>query len=131
MSMKVWNVTLWIAQILLAAAFGYAGTFKGTAPMHDLVASLVWPAALPPGLVRFIGGCELGGALGMILPAATRIMPILTPLAAVGLATVMVLASIFHITRGEFSALGITIPLGLLAAFVAIGRFRKAPIRER
>jgi hypothetical protein len=129
--MKAWNIALWVAQVLLAAAFGYAGFYKATAPMPELVARLVWPASLPPELVRFIGGCEVAGALGMLLPAATRIMPILTPLAAAGLATIMLMASVFHLSRGEASALGITLPLAALAVFVAAGRLHKAPIPPR
>jgi putative oxidoreductase len=83
-------------------------------------------------MVRFIGACELAGAVGLILPAATRIRPMLTPLAASGLVVVMLLAMAFHISRGEAAqALPINLTLGALAAFVAWGRFRKAPIRAQ
>jgi len=58
-------------------------------------------------LVRFIGVSELAGALGLILPAATRIRPGLTPLAALGLSTIMALAMLFHLVRGEPQALPI------------------------
>jgi hypothetical protein len=67
----------------------------------------------------------------LILPAATRIKPSLTPLAAIGLTTVMALASITHLVRGEVQMLPVTILLGGLAAFVAWGRSRKAPIAPR
>ena len=53
------------------------------------------------GLVTFIGGSELLGGLGLLLPALTHILPWLTPLAAVGLAVIMLLATLFHIRRGE------------------------------
>ena len=125
------HVSLWIAQILLALLYAPAGVMKTTQPIADLAAKLVWPGALPPALVRFIGTCELLGAAGLILPALTRIRPGLTPLAALGLATVMVLAVPFHLSRGEMFALPIVVPLGVLAAFVAWGRWRKAPIRPR
>ena len=87
-----------------------------------------WPGDLPPALVRFIGASELAGALGLVLPSATRIRPLLTPLAAMGLVIVMLLAALFHISRGEWLALPINAVLGGLAAFVAWGRLRKAPI---
>jgi putative oxidoreductase len=128
---KAWNITLWVAQVLLAVAFGMAGFMKTTLPIAELTERMVWPGAVPPALVRFIGVSEFAAALGLILPAATRIKPVLTPLAGVGLVIVMVLASIFHAMRGEFGALPINFALGALAAFVAWGRFRKAPIAPR
>ena len=69
------------------------------------------------------------GAIGLILPAATKIKPTLTPLAALGLLTIMILAMAFHLSRGEAQALPINMVLGGLAAFVAWGRTKKAPIR--
>ncbi len=125
------NVTLWIAQLLLAVAFGMAGIMKSTQPIPDLAAAMGWPGDLPAVVVRFIGASELAGALGLVLPSATRIRPLLTPLAAIGLVLVMLLAALFHISRGEWSALPINVVLGGLAAFVAWGRLRKAPIFPR
>ena len=74
------------------------------------------------GLVTFIGIAELAGAIGLILPALTKILPILTTWAAVGLATIMVLATGFHLTRGEFSHAIVTVILLALAAFVIYAR---------
>jgi putative oxidoreductase len=128
---KAWNIALWVAQVLLAVAFGMAGFMKTTLPIADLTEKMVWPGALPPALVRFIGVSEFAAALGLILPAATRIKPVLTPLAGVGLVIVMLLAAIFHAMRGEFGALPMNLGFGALAAFVAWGRFRKAPIAPR
>ncbi len=130
-SRRLWTAALWTAQVSLAVMFGMAGVMKTTMPMPELVEKMVWPGALPPALVRFIGASELAGAIGLILPAATRILPALTPLAAAGLVAVMTLASLFHISRGEAKALPFTIALGAVAAFVAWGRFRKAPITPR
>ncbi len=124
------HVVLWVVQGLLALAFGAAGFMKSTAPVEALAENLPWVSSLP-GLVRFIGISELLGALGLILPAATRIRPGLTALAAVGLVAIMVLAAIFHVSRAEISGVGITFILGALAAFVAWGRWRKAPIAPR
>jgi hypothetical protein len=83
---------------------------------------------VPEAFVRFIGLSELLGGLGLILPAALRIKPVLTPWAAVGLAVVMVLASGFHVSRGESSVIGMNFILAAVAVFIAWGRFKKAPI---
>jgi hypothetical protein len=85
--------------------------------------------AAPEGLVKFIGVAEVSGALGVILPAATRIRPLLTPLAAVGFGVIMVLASGLHLSLGQPPILQVI--LGGLAAFVAWGRLCKAPIAPR
>jgi uncharacterized membrane protein YphA (DoxX/SURF4 family) len=128
---KAWNITLWVVQGLLAVMFGIAGFMKLTMPIAELTEKMVWPGAAPSALVRFIGLSELAAAIGLIAPAATRIKPVLTPLAGVGLVIVMLFAAIFHITRGELGALPTNLVLGALAAFVAWGRFRKAPIPPR
>jgi uncharacterized membrane protein YphA (DoxX/SURF4 family) len=125
------HVTLWTAQLLLALAFGMAGIMKSTQPVAELAVAMSWTGDVPAPLVRFIGASELAAALGLVLPAATRIRPLLTPLAAIGLALVMVLASLFHISRGEWFALPLNLVLGSLAAFVAWGRLRKVPIFPR
>jgi len=122
---------LWIVQIILASAFLMAGFMRATQPVDQLAAAMGWPGDIPPPLLRFIGLAEFAAALGLVLPAATRIRPFLTPLAASGLVVIMVLAFIFHIPRGEYSALPLNAAFGVLAAFVAWGRFFKAPINER
>ena len=73
----------------------------------------------------------MAGALGVLLPSLSRIKPGLTSLAALGLAVVMVLATGFHLLRGEARFTPLTLALGALAVFVAWGRFRKAPIQAR
>jgi uncharacterized membrane protein YphA (DoxX/SURF4 family) len=128
---KAWNVSLWVVQIVLASAFGIAGIMKAALPISVLAQNMGWPGAVPPALVRFIGVSELAGAIGLILPAATRIGPMLTPLAGAGLVVVMVLAAAFHLSRGEFDPLPINFTLGALAAFVGWGRLKLAPIHRR
>ena len=128
---KALHLGLWVVQGLLGAMFLAVGAMKATQPIAVLVDTLGWPAAVPAALVRVIGVAELLGALGLILPAATRVKPMLTPLAGVGLAMVLLLATIFHISRGELGALPIPLVLGGLAAFVAWGRAAKAPIAPR
>ena len=128
---KALHVGLWVVQGLLGAMFVAVGAMKATQPIAALVDTLGWPAAVPAALVRVIGVAELLGGLGLILPAATRVKPMLTPLAGVGLATVLLLAMMFHISRGEVGALPLPIVLAGLAVFVAWGRVAKAPIAPR
>jgi uncharacterized membrane protein YphA (DoxX/SURF4 family) len=122
---------LWAAQVLLAVAFFAAGMMKSTTPVAELQAKMAWIKDGMEPLVRFIGITEVLGALGLILPSATRIKPILTPLAAVGLAITMVLAMITHLRLGEYPGIVVNVVLGGLAAFVAWGRFGKAKIAAR
>jgi len=118
-------------QIILAVMFGFAGAMKAATPMPVLLQKMAWVGSVPSGPVRFIGVCELAGALGLILPAATRIKPHLTALAATGLLAIMVLAVPFHISRGETKLIAAPATLGMLAGFVAWGRLRKAVIAPR
>ena len=124
------NVVLWIVQVLLAAAFGVSGVMKSTMPIPELALQVPWSDDVPVAFVRFIGLVELTGAVGLILPALTRIKPGLTPLAALGILTIMLLAMLFHISRGEFGVLPINLALGAMAAFIAWGR-RRVPIPAR
>jgi putative oxidoreductase len=131
MRLNGFRVALWIVQVLLAAAFFVVGFAKAVQPIDELAQQMAWVTAVPSGLVRFIGVMEIAGAVGLVLPAATRIAPLLTPIAALGLLLVMVLAAGFHLLRGEIAALPLNFVLGALAAFVMWGRFKKAPIPAR
>ncbi len=128
---KALEISLWVAQGLLAVMFLMAGAMKSTQPIEALAASLPWVTEVPAALVRFIGISELLGAIGLILPSVLRIQPKLTVYAAIGIAAVMLFALIFHITKGEFSVIGMNIILGLIAVFVAWGRTKKAPIQPK
>jgi hypothetical protein len=128
---KGWNVSLWIAQVLLTCLFGMAGFMKATQPYDALNKAMPWTIATGEPLVRFIGTAELAGAVGLLLPALTRVLPFLTPLAGAGLTTIMILASAFHASRGELGVIPLNAVLGSLALFVAWGRFRKVPIQPR
>jgi len=122
---------LWAAQILLGLAYLGAGAMKATAPIADLHAQMNWTNHTPDALIRVIGVSEFAGALGLLLPSALRIQPILTPIAASALVAVMTLGFGFHAYLGE-AAMGVpTLVLGSIAAFVAWGRFSKAPIQAR
>lgn len=127
---KALHVGLWIAQGLLAAAFGMAGFMKITMPIEELAKNgMSFVSTYGVGTVRFIGISEVLGALGLILPVALRIKPILTPLAAVGIAIIMVLATNYHVSNKEPFAP--TIILFILASFVAWGRFKKVPVQSK
>jgi uncharacterized membrane protein YphA (DoxX/SURF4 family) len=124
------NLLLWLVQLLLMVTFGMAGVMKATQPVDALVqGGIAWAGQVPVALVRLIGIAEMLGAIGLVLPAATGIKPSLTPLAALGLLTITILAMAFHVLRAEPQALPINMMLGGLAAFVAWGRTKKAPSR--
>ncbi|WP_136605312.1 DoxX family protein [Paenibacillus dokdonensis] len=116
------NIALWIVQGLLGFMFIFAGSMKAF-QYEKAQASLPWVKEYSKGLVTFIGISELLGGLGLIIPQATGILPILTPIAAIALAIVMVLAAGFHAKRKEYQGIGMNIILLALAVFVAIGRF--------
>jgi uncharacterized membrane protein YphA (DoxX/SURF4 family) len=117
------GVALWVAQGLLAVAFLGAGGTKLSQPKEKLAKNMAWVEDFSQGTVRLIGTLEVLGAVGLVLPALTGLLPWLTPLAALGLVLTMVGAIHTHLRRSENSA--ITVPVGLLvlAAFVAYGRF--------
>ncbi|MFK7949489.1 MAG: DoxX family protein [Saprospiraceae bacterium] len=125
---KAINIALWVVQVLLGLMFLMAGATKTFQPMEVLAESLPWVTETSSALVRFIGISELLGGIGLLLPSILRIKPFLTVWAAIGLATIMLFAAIFHGSRGEFSAIGINAVFMALAGFVAWGRSKKAPI---
>lgn len=118
------NVVLWIMQILLAVAFLGSGGMKLARSRAQLVRAMPPMKDLSAGQIKGIGAAEVAGAIGVVLPWATGIAPVLTPLAAVGLLVVMIGAIITHARRGDpSSALAAPVVLGILAVIVAIGRF--------
>ncbi|MFQ5398858.1 MAG: DoxX family protein [Anaerolineae bacterium] len=122
------DVALWVVQGLLALAFLMAGTMKVMRPKEKLAEKMGWVEDFSAGQVKIIGALEALGAIGLILPAATGILPWLTPTAAVGLALVMIGAALTYWRRGEYQMIAINLVLLLLAAFVAYGRFVLAPL---
>ena len=122
------SYVLWIIQLLLALLFLFAGGTKLVIP-PDVLASMGSPNQIPlPGwFVRFIGVCEVLGALGLILPGLLRIKPWLTPLAAAGLVVIMIGATALTVAADGVAAGVVRLVVGLLAAFVAYGRWRLTP----
>lgn len=118
------NVVLWVIAVLLALVFLIAGLMKLAQPKEKLAASgMAWTEDFSAGAVKGIGVLEVLGALGLILPAISGIAPVLTPLAALGLALVMVGAISVHVRRKENQPIIINVVLLVLAAVVAWGRF--------
>jgi|SRR5882724_8882385 len=118
------NVFLWIVASLLAAAFLASGLQKLLQPKEKLAASgLAWTADFSAGAVKLIGALETLAAIGLILPAALDIAPVLVPLAALGIALIMIGAIATHVRRRESLPIVINAVLLVLAAVVVWGRF--------
>ncbi|MEV6868283.1 DoxX family protein [Streptosporangium subroseum] len=117
------NVILWVVQALLAATFLMGGLTKATKSRSELSGKMSWVEDFSDGQVKTIGIVEVLAAVGLILPALTGILPVLTPLAAAGLVITMIGAVIVHARRGEYPGIAVNIVLLAMAAFVAWGRF--------
>jgi uncharacterized membrane protein YphA (DoxX/SURF4 family) len=116
------NLVLWIISGLLAAAFLGAGVMKLTQPKDQLAAKgMAYVEDFSPGTIKAIGALELLAAIGLILPPLLGIAPVLAPLAAAGLALIMIGAIIVHVRRKEQFAFNVV--LLVLAGVVAWGRF--------
>ena len=118
------NLALWIVQVLLAVAFIAAGSMKVFGyEKYKAMSEKNGPPDLKRVLVMFIGLAELAGAIGIVLPMAADVAPWLSPIAAAGLATVMLLAVVYHVRRHEPPAA----PAGLLllSLFVTVGRLAR------
>ena len=118
------ETALWIVQVLLAAIFLMTGMTKLTQPRQKMAAGpMRWAADVTDTQFRTIGLLEVLGAIGLILPAALGIAPLLTPLAAVGLVLIMVGAIRTHVRYAETDRLGVPIAVLAVALFVAVESF--------
>ncbi|WP_432983991.1 DoxX family protein [Dactylosporangium sp. CA-233914] len=120
---RTMNIALWIVAGLLAVASLAGGVTKLIRPKEKLPAGWGWVEDYSAGSIKAIGALEVLAAVGLILPAAFDIAPMLVPLAAVGLVLLMVGALITHIRRREVQGIVMTMVVLALAAFVAFGRF--------
>jgi uncharacterized membrane protein YphA (DoxX/SURF4 family) len=121
------NRLLWIVQVMLALLFLFAGTMKFVMTAEQLTAA----SDMPVWFLRFIGVCEILGALGLILPGIFRTRPGLTPLAAAGLVIIMIGATVTTVAAMGPALAVLPAVSGLLAASVAYGRWRVAPLAAR
>ena len=122
------TIALWSAQIFLAGVFSAAGAFKAFAAPALLLTKAPDLAALPLPFVRFIGIAELAAAAGLILPAAMRVLPILTPIAACAVMPILAGAFVVNIEAGHYTSLLLVLACGVLAGFVAWARFTWARV---
>ena len=118
---------LWIVQGLLAALFLFAGGMKLVMPIEEMTKQV----PLPGLFLRFIAVAEMLGAIGLIFPGLLRIRPGLTTLAAAGLVIIMIGATVVTLATGGGAMALMPLVVSLLAAFVAYGRWRLAPLRGR
>lgn len=124
------NIAVWIVSGLLVASYVVGGLSKVTQPLEKLRGSMGWVDDIPERLVRIIGGLEILGALGLLLPKLLGVVDdrsgvegTLTGLAATGLVAIQVLAIPVHLRRGEAKVIPVNLVLAALAVFVAAARF--------
>ena len=122
------NITLWVFQILVALVFLATGISKAMLPKEKLEQRMGWVKEAPVSTVKIVGVLEILGAVGLILPAVTGILPWLTPFAAVGLTLTMIGAIVTHVRQADYSKLWLPISLFILVVFIAYGRFVVVPI---
>jgi uncharacterized membrane protein YphA (DoxX/SURF4 family) len=122
------NTAIWIAQILLAAAFLIAGVRKFTQSYEKQAESKVWVKDYTPTQLHLIGAVEVLGAIGIILPALTGILPWLAPVAAIGLVLTMIGAMVTNMRHRLYGGLIANIILAVIAVFVIYGRFVAVPL---
>ncbi len=117
------NTTLWIIQGLLATVFAVSGSIILLVSKEKLAAKLTWVNEYSNGMRYFICTSKIAGAIGLILPMYFNILPVLTPIAAIGIATIMALAMSYHLRHKEYKDLPATILFFVLSVFVAYYRF--------
>ncbi|KAA3642833.1 MAG: DoxX family membrane protein [Chloroflexi bacterium] len=124
------NILLWVLQVLFGLYFLAIGIMHFIVP-EGLPAQMEWMYSLSTPLHYVSGTAEILGGLGLILPGLTRIQPRLTTWAALGLATVMILAIGYHVTRGELQNVAFNVVLALVTGFIAYGRAKLSPLAGR
>lgn len=119
------NIALWAIQIVLATVFAGSGILKATQTKQRMIAiGQTGVAPFPLPVIRVIAVLELLAAAALVVPRATGIVPTLTPLAACGLAVLMIGAGISHASLREYKQVfAVNLVLLLSAVFVAVGRF--------
>src|SRR5215211_2443497 len=126
LSSKKLGTVLWIVQGLLALFFALG---SGAPKLFLPLDTLPMPMPLPELFLRFVGVAEVLGGLGLVLPGLLHIRPGLTPLAAAGLVLVTIGATVYQLAAGQPGNAVFAVVVGLIAAFVAYGRWRLVPLR--
>ena len=127
MSSKIFNILLWLSQVLVAAIFFFGFYGKIVMPQEEAVKLMPWVVE-HPGLAKFTGIVDLLAALGLLLPGILRIQPKTTIYAAYGGMLLLLAGMIFHILRGESSVIGLNIFAIAILIFISWARTHKAPI---
>ena len=117
------NVLLWALQVLLALLFMFAGAMKFVMPVAEMTKQIPFPG----WFLHFIGGAEILGAIGLVLPGILSIRTALTPLAAAALVIIMIGATAVNLKTGQGGPALTTVIVGLLLVFVAYNRRPMAP----
>ncbi len=112
------NIGLWTLQALLAALFLFAGSMKFVMSVEEMTRQMQFPG----WFLHFIGVCEILGGLGLVLPAALRIRPGLTPLAAALLVPIMVGATVLSVSTGGIGAGVVPFVVAVACTFIAYRR---------
>jgi hypothetical protein len=120
------SVVLWTVQVLLALFFAVG---SGAPKLLLPIEMIPMPLPIPEAFLKFIGVVEVLGGLGLILPGLTHIRPGLTPLAASGLVLLTLCATVYQLAGHQPESAVMAVVIGLLAAFVAYGRWQLAPLR--
>ncbi|MBS2027692.1 MAG: DoxX family protein [Deltaproteobacteria bacterium] len=128
---KALHIGLWVVQILLGVTFVGTALWKALTPIPKLASMIPWAGQVSPAFLYFTALVDFLGGLGLVLPAATRIKPVLTPVAALGCAALQLAAIVFHTSRGEVANTPFNYLLVALSVFVFWGRQFRAPIAPR
>ena len=121
------HLALWVLQVITGVYWVAIGVTHFTLP-EGLPAQMSWMYELPPLLHYVSGTAEILGGLGLILPGVLKMQTRLTPLAAAGLALVMVLAIVWHLNRGEMQQIAGNVVFAAVMAFIAYGRWKLRPL---
>ena len=124
------NTALWIVQALLNLTFVGTGIWKVTTPIPELAATMPWMGQVSPSFLQTTAALDILVGLGVLLPSLTRIKPWLTVLSALAGVALMAGAILFHASRDELAKTPFNLFLAALAAFVAWGRYRAAPVQS-
>jgi hypothetical protein len=126
-SRRQMNILLWVLQVALAWLCIAGGAFQ-IFKIEQLQKNVASMRALPRGLWAFLGAFSCLAGLGLILPGATHVLPVLTPIAATAVAAESILISAFYIYYGDFPPMTYSVAMAITAAFISYGRFALTPL---